>query len=119
MRVAAFLNHPKHDLFMTDLALIVFLYYTAVWALVSTLIIHVTRHLGFSSLALGWLLVPTFLHIEAYSISVFYNFRILAFLYFSIFVFLYFHIFTSVFIGLIALLLHISYYDNNPFISYT
>jgi hypothetical protein len=42
---------------MTNLALIVFLYYTAVWALVSTLIIHVTRHLGFSSLALGWLLV--------------------------------------------------------------
>jgi hypothetical protein len=42
---------------MTDLALIVFLYYTAVWALVSTLIIHVTRHLEFSSLALGWLLV--------------------------------------------------------------
>jgi hypothetical protein len=57
--------HPLHilfsllrsDLFMTDLALIVFLYYTAVWALVSTLIIHVTRHLEFSSLALGWLLV--------------------------------------------------------------
>ena len=42
---------------MTNLALIVFLYYTAVWALVSTLIIHVTRHLSFSSLALGWLLV--------------------------------------------------------------
>ena len=41
---------------MTNLALIVFLYYTSVWALVSTLIIHVTRFLGFSQLALGWLL---------------------------------------------------------------
>ena len=59
--------HPHHqfdetfrvfrsDPFMTNLALIVFMYYTSVWALVSTLIIHVTRFLGFSQLALGWLL---------------------------------------------------------------
>ena len=47
----------RSDSFMTNLSIIVFLYYTAVWSLVSTLIIHVTRHLGFSSLALGWLLV--------------------------------------------------------------
>ena len=46
----------RSDPFMTNLAVIVFLYYTAVWALVSTLIIHVTRFLGFSQLALGWLL---------------------------------------------------------------
>ena len=47
----------RSDEFMTNLAIIVLLYYTAVWALVSTLIIHVTRHLDFSSVALGWLLV--------------------------------------------------------------
>jgi MFS transporter, DHA1 family, tetracycline resistance protein len=46
----------RSDPFMTNLALIVFLYYTSVWALVSTLIIHVTRFLHFSPLALGWLL---------------------------------------------------------------
>jgi MFS family permease len=46
----------RSDPFMTNLALIVFLYYTSVWALVSTLIIHVTRFLHFTPLALGWLL---------------------------------------------------------------
>jgi DHA1 family tetracycline resistance protein-like MFS transporter len=46
----------RSDPFMSNLALIVFLYYTSVWALISTLIIHVTRFLGFSQLALGWLL---------------------------------------------------------------
>jgi hypothetical protein len=42
---------------MGDLAVIVFLYYTAVWAMVSTLMVYVTRHLQFSPLSLGWLLV--------------------------------------------------------------
>ncbi len=41
---------------MTNLAVIVFLYYTAVWAIVSTLVVYVTRQLHFSSVTLGWLL---------------------------------------------------------------
>ena len=36
--------------------MIVFLYYTAVWAIVSTLMVYVTRHLHFSTVSLGWLL---------------------------------------------------------------
>lgn len=36
----------RSDSFMSNLAVVVFLYYTAVWALVSTLIIHFTQHLG-------------------------------------------------------------------------
>lgn len=42
--------------FMINLAVIVFFYYTSVWALVSTLIIHITRHLKFSPVELGWFL---------------------------------------------------------------
>jgi hypothetical protein len=41
---------------MKKLALIVFLYYTSVWAIVSTLVVFVTRHLKFSAVTLGWLL---------------------------------------------------------------
>ena len=41
---------------MTNLAMIVFFYYTAVWALVSTLVLFVTRHLLFDAVSLGWLL---------------------------------------------------------------
>lgn len=41
---------------MTNLALIVFLYYTSVWAIVSTLMVYVTRHLHFSPVTIGWLL---------------------------------------------------------------
>jgi MFS family permease len=44
------------DDFMTNLALIVFLYYTSVWAIVSTLVVHVTRQLQFTKVELGWLL---------------------------------------------------------------
>lgn len=44
------------DPFMTNLAIIVFLYYTSVWAIVSTLMVYVTRHLHFDPLTLGWLL---------------------------------------------------------------
>jgi len=44
------------DPFMTNLALIVFLYYTSVWAIVSTLMVYVTRHLLFDPVTLGWLL---------------------------------------------------------------
>ena len=42
--------------FMKNIALIVFLYYTSVWAVVSTLMVYVTRHLDFSSIYVGWLL---------------------------------------------------------------
>jgi hypothetical protein len=41
---------------MKNLAVIVLLYYTAVWAIVSTLVVYVTRHLHFSAVTLGWLL---------------------------------------------------------------
>ena len=44
------------DPFMTNLAAIVFLYYTSVWAIVSTLMVYVTRHLHFEPVTLGWLL---------------------------------------------------------------
>ena len=44
------------DPFMTNLAVIVFLYYTSVWAIVSTLMVYVTRHLHFDPVTLGWLL---------------------------------------------------------------
>lgn len=42
--------------FMLNLSLIVFLYYTSVWAIVSTLMIYVTKHLHISTINLGWLL---------------------------------------------------------------
>jgi predicted MFS family arabinose efflux permease len=41
---------------MKNIAIIVFLYYTAVWAVVSTLMVYVTRHLQFSPIYVGWLL---------------------------------------------------------------
>lgn len=44
------------DPFMTNLAVIVFLYYASVWAIVSTLMVYVTRHLHFDPVTLGWLL---------------------------------------------------------------
>ena len=46
----------RSDPFMTNLALVVFLYYVAVWAIVSTMMVYVTRHLKFTPIALGWLL---------------------------------------------------------------
>ena len=46
----------RSDPFMTNLALVVFLYYVAVWAIVSTMMVYVTRHLKFSTITLGWLL---------------------------------------------------------------
>lgn len=46
----------RSDEFMTNLALIVFLYYTSIWAIVSTLMVYVTRQLNFDSVTLGWLL---------------------------------------------------------------
>lgn len=42
--------------FMTNLSLIVFLYYTSVWAIISTLMIYVTKHMNISVMNLGWLL---------------------------------------------------------------
>ena len=44
------------DPFMTNVALIIFLYYTSVWAVVSTLMVYVTKQLHFSSITVGWLL---------------------------------------------------------------
>jgi predicted MFS family arabinose efflux permease len=41
---------------MSHVAVITFLYFTAIWAVVSTLMIHVTRRLHFTPLAMGWLL---------------------------------------------------------------
>lgn len=38
---------------MTNLGIIVFLYYTAVWAVVSTLMIYVTRKMNLSAVAVG------------------------------------------------------------------
>lgn len=46
----------RSDPFMKNLALVVFLYYIAVWAIVSTMMVYVTRHLKFSTITLGWLL---------------------------------------------------------------
>ena len=46
----------RSDPFMTNLALIVFLYYTSLWAIVSTLMVYVTQHLHFERVTLGWLL---------------------------------------------------------------
>jgi len=44
------------DPFMTNLAIVVVIYYTAVWAIVSTLMVYVTRQLSFDPVTLGWLL---------------------------------------------------------------
>lgn len=44
------------DPFLTHIAMIVFFYYTSVWAIVSTLMVYVTSHLHFTPVALGWLL---------------------------------------------------------------
>ena len=41
---------------MSNVAIIVFLYYCSVWAVVSTLMIHVTRQLHFSAGTVAWLL---------------------------------------------------------------
>ena len=43
------------DSFMKNLALIVFVYYTSLWAIVSTLMVYVTQHLHFDRVTLGWL----------------------------------------------------------------
>ena len=44
------------DPFMRNVALIIFLYYTSVWAVVSTLMLYVTKRLHFSAVTMGWLL---------------------------------------------------------------
>lgn len=41
---------------MKNIAFIVFLYYTTVWAIVSTLMVYVTRRLHFGPVTVGWLL---------------------------------------------------------------
>jgi predicted MFS family arabinose efflux permease len=44
------------DAFMSNMAVVVFLYYVSVWATVSTLMIYVTRKLHFDTITVGWLL---------------------------------------------------------------
>ena len=46
----------KRDAFMSNIALVVFLYYISVWGMVSTLMVFVTRNLAFSPQLVGWLL---------------------------------------------------------------
>eukprot|EP01041_Mallomonas_annulata_P007186 gene7186-14650_t len=46
----------RSSVFMSHVAIIVFLYYSAVWAVVSTLMIHVTRQFAFSGVMVAWLL---------------------------------------------------------------
>lgn len=46
----------SRDEFMINLGIIVFLYYTAVWAVVSTLMVYVTRRLDFDSIMVGYIL---------------------------------------------------------------
>lgn len=41
---------------MFDLAIIVFVYYTAVWSMISTLMVYITRYLDFTAVSLGWLM---------------------------------------------------------------
>ena len=50
------LSSLRGSLFMRDLALVVFLHYTAVWAVVSTLPLHVTRQLHFTTIDVAWML---------------------------------------------------------------
>lgn len=54
--IAAAFNIFRSNKFMQNLAVIVLLYYSAVWAVVSTLTIHVTRQLHFSSGSVAWML---------------------------------------------------------------
>eukprot|EP01038_Epipyxis_sp_PR26KG_P012932 gene12932-17339_t len=46
----------RSDVFMSNIAVIVFIYYTSVWAIVSTLMVYITQQLHFSKVSLGWLL---------------------------------------------------------------
>lgn len=44
------------DPFLSNIAIIVFVHYTAVWAIVSTLMLYITTHLNFTPVSLGWLM---------------------------------------------------------------
>lgn len=46
----------RKDEFMVNLAIIVFMYYTAVWAVVSTLMVYVTRRMHFDAITVGYVL---------------------------------------------------------------
>ena len=46
----------RADPFMSNIALVIFVYYTAVWALVSTLMLYVTKQLKFPPIYVGWML---------------------------------------------------------------
>jgi MFS family permease len=50
-----FLVFRKDD-FMSNVAVVVFLYYVSVWGIVSTLMVFVTRNLDFTPVDTGWLL---------------------------------------------------------------
>ena len=49
-------NVFQRDAFMSNIALVVFMYYMSVWGMVSTLMVYVTRALNFSPQLVGWLL---------------------------------------------------------------
>ena len=44
------------DPFLQQIGVIVFIYYTSVWAIVSTLMLYLTHHLQFSTVSLGWVI---------------------------------------------------------------
>lgn len=46
----------RADPFLSNVAVIVFLYYTSVWAMVSTLMVYITTSLHFTPIQLGWLM---------------------------------------------------------------
>eukprot|EP01039_Chlorochromonas_danica_P008495 gene8493-9363_t len=46
----------RADAFLSNIALIVFLYYSSVWAMVSTMMVYITHTLHFSPISLGWLM---------------------------------------------------------------
>lgn len=57
--IYSYISHidmPRGDPLMKNIAQLVLVYYTSVWAVVSTLMVYVTRHLDFSPMTVGWLL---------------------------------------------------------------
>lgn len=44
------------DPFLSSVAVIVFIYYTSVWAIISTFMLYITAHLNFTPVSLGWLM---------------------------------------------------------------
>ena len=46
----------RKDVFLSNIAVIVTLYYTAVWAVVSTLMLHLTRSMALTPVEVAWVL---------------------------------------------------------------